>query len=152
MKYIDAFKVHNAPSETKEGMFRDYKVYLPEAYTDAYMIRSDKTGRLCRYLIEDENGFKQSVYGYYGVRKSTKYPHNAFYKVLAKMSKNERYQLYRTLCTERFEKDLDGWEWLEQTGAGDTRSIHTQTELYCIYNNSEYLNEFSYAVWAGFEG
>jgi len=152
MKFIDAFKLNNAPKETKEGMFRDYTVYLPEAYTEEYMIRSDKTGRLCRYVMQHDDGTMESVYGYYGIRKSSKYPHKAFYRLLEAMTREQRFELYTSLCPVRFEEYDGGIEWLEKNYRADYYSAALEaTEYYCIYNNSKYLNEFIYRTWKGFE-
>jgi hypothetical protein len=152
MKFIDAFKLNDAPRETKEGMFSDYTVYLPEAYTDEYMIRSDKTGRLCRYVVEHENGDKESVYGYYGVRKSTKYPYRSVSKILAKMSKKEVYHFCRTICPVRFEKQDDAIDWLKtfKVQYCNNGSDQKHPELYAIYNCG-FVSAFMYATWTQFE-
>jgi hypothetical protein len=152
MEFIDAFKLNKAPKETKEGMFSDYSVYLPEAYTEDYMIRSDKTNRLCRYLVELEDGSRESVYGYFGVRKSTKWPHKSFQKLLSAMSKDDRYSIYLSLCPVRFEKYDEGIDWLDETyKASYYSSAVKHFEYFAIYNCSQFLNEFTHRMWAGFE-
>lgn len=55
--YVDFFKRNDAPYVMEErvsesGRAYEVKVYLPEAYTEDYMVRSDETGRLVRWGVE----------------------------------------------------------------------------------------------------
>jgi hypothetical protein len=55
--YVDFFKRNEAPYVMEErisesGRAYEVKVYLPEAYTEDYMVRSDETGRLVRWGVE----------------------------------------------------------------------------------------------------
>lgn len=83
IKFIDAFKVTDAPYAIQEGAYSDRKVYLPEAYTAAYMIPSDVTGKLCRWLVVID-GKKISVLQHYCVKASkneTKTMFNVLYNM-----------------------------------------------------------------------
>jgi hypothetical protein len=96
MKFIDAFIENQAPYMIQEGMFRDFKVYLPEAYTAAYMIQSDKTGRLCRWLVEKEDGSRISAYQYFGFRPLNRAWKNSL-AFLVKMNVEARNQFISIL-------------------------------------------------------
>lgn len=61
VEYMDFFKLRDAPYVLEErvgesGRSYTVKVYLPEAYTAAYMIPSDETGRLVRWGVKLNDG------------------------------------------------------------------------------------------------
>ena len=65
----DAFKVNQAPYYMEDTMFGERRVYAPEAYSDAYMVRSTKTNQLCRYFVETEKG-PVSAISFFGVKSA----------------------------------------------------------------------------------
>lgn len=73
VRYIDYFKLREAPFVLEErlsssGHTYTAKVYLPEAYTDAYMEPSDETGRLLRWGVRLSDGRTVSRDGAFRVR------------------------------------------------------------------------------------
>jgi hypothetical protein len=71
--YIDFFSLNDAPFVLEDrvsssGRTYTVKVYLPEAYTDDYMFRSDETRRLIRWGVELSDGRTVSREGAFRVR------------------------------------------------------------------------------------
>lgn len=113
VKFVDAFRVNNAPydmQETHTG--RLVKVYLPEAYTSEYMIKSDDTGKLCRWLVELEDGCQISRYQHFGCRPS-KQPWRDICKMLEKMTRGERRLFYTSFEIPEFDDMQEFARWCE---------------------------------------
>lgn len=89
IEFVDAFKENDAPYEE---VLNDYgfecKKYTDEAYTSEYMIKSDTTGRLCRYLVRLSDNSFQSYISYFGCKKA-KTEYETHRDVIAKMSKDD---------------------------------------------------------------
>ena len=92
----DAFKRNNAPREsyvTSRG--EDASRYTSDAYTSDYMIKSDDTGRLLRWVFELSDGRRVSIQGYLKATRpelSTKSisGKNALNRLWGQLSEDER--------------------------------------------------------------
>lgn len=141
--FIDAFIKNKAPFIVEEVGFysREVKRYLPEAYTDAYMIRSDKTGHLCRYVVQTDDGV-QSLYGYYGIKQSTKDPTSSVFKILERMTTEERCEYIKTVFTERFKTEDEAMDFMSQYSYSHYRK--SEPERYAL--NNKYLGSVIFAI------
>ncbi len=141
--FIDAFIKNKAPFIIEEvGYYgREAKRYLPEAYTDSYMIRSDKTGHLCRYVVQTDEG-TQSLYGYYGVKKSSKDPISSVYKILEIMTPQERKDFVMATFTERFNTEDECLDFMMEY----TKCRYRITEPEKFALNNKYLSTIIYSI------
>ena len=70
MKFQDAFKLNNAPTiEYIDGNGKERKAYSEDAYTEDYMLKSDDTNRLIRWVVELDDGRKVSIQSYFKIVK-----------------------------------------------------------------------------------
>ncbi len=140
MEIIDTFKKFNAPFIIESFSGYERKRYTSEAYTEEYMLRSDYTNHLCRYVILDKDNKIISVYQHFGIKPTSDKKRNII-KLLERMTREERKKFYLKLTDLRFKDYEETCAFINKYNSSLYYS--TDLELYTIAT-SRFLQEI---IW-----
>lgn len=139
LRIQDAFKVNQAPYFTEDTAYGERKVYAAEAYTESYMVRSDKTNQLCRYYVETEKG-NVSAMSLFKIKPTADEQRNLS-KMIYALEKLDK-QSYRQFLYDCFSNELATKEDLSNFSKKYLLSTSKQFNVlaYTVANNNDFYN------------